>query len=136
MAYWLVSFVATERVYTTAFLKGQWLQRPHIARRLIILTFIMVFFSGAYEFAFVKSVSVDNGSMCAIEFPLIHQSVWMRIHQIVSISNSVVPLLINLCCTITIIYIIIKTKMNIHMPNRCKLFLYVYPVDNLIHFSD
>ena len=125
MAFWLVSFVATERVYTTIFLKGQWLKKPKIARRLMALTFFLVFFSAAYELAFVKLVSIDNNSnsnMCVIEFPNgIHRSLWMRIHQIVSIINSVLPLVINCCCTITIIWIVIKAKMNLQMPGKNKL---------------
>jgi hypothetical protein len=121
IAYWLVSFVATERVYTVVFLKGQWLKKPHVAQRLIALMFFIVVGSGAYELAFVRSfpfnVDGDN-SMCVIEFPTTSQLNWVLVHEIVSIIHSMLPLLINLCCTITMIYIITKTKLNIRRPDQ------------------
>jgi hypothetical protein len=116
ISYWLVSFVATERVYTTVFLNGQWLKKPYVARRLITLVFFIVFASGAYELVFVKSFIFDdnnNSNMCIIEFPIGSRSKWMLIHQIVSIIHSMLPLFINFCCTITMIYVITKSKMNI-----------------------
>jgi hypothetical protein len=121
IAYWLVSFVATERVYTVVFLKGQWLKKPHIAQRLIALMFFIVISSGAYELVFVRSFLFNddgNNSMCVIEFPVTSRSNWMLIHRIVSIIHSMLPLLINLCCTITMIYIITKTKLNIRRPDQ------------------
>ncbi len=131
LAYWLISFVAIERVYTTVFVKGQWLKKPYVARRLIASIFFIVFFSGAYELVFVKLFVFDNGdnsSMCVIEFSTTHQSTWMLIHQIVSIAHSILPLLINLFCTITIIYAIINSKMNVHKPKRRKLLLCILTI--------
>ncbi|UJR07875.1 hypothetical protein I4U23_012157 [Adineta vaga] len=117
MVYWLVSFVAVDRVYTVVFLRGQWLKKPYIARRLLVLTFTLLAISGAYELTFMKVIQMNNmnsrSSMCVIELPLTYQNMWIRIHQIVSILNFILPLVINICCTITIIYIIIQTKMNI-----------------------
>jgi len=121
IAYWLVSFVATERVYTVVFLKGQWLKKPYVARRLIALTCFIVFSSGAYELVFVEAFVLDNygnSSICVIELPNIYQSKWMLVHQIVSVINSMLPLLLNLCCTITMIYVIIKSKMNLRRPDK------------------
>jgi hypothetical protein len=121
IAYWLVSFVATERVYTVVFLKGQWLKKPYVAQRLIVLMFFIVFGSGAYELVFVRSFPFnDDGdiSMCVIEFPMTSRLNWMLIHRIVSIIHSMLPLLINLCCTFTMIYIITKTKLNIRRPDH------------------
>ena len=46
---WLTTFVALERVYTTVFLTSHWFKQPHIARRLIILTFAVILLSAAYE---------------------------------------------------------------------------------------
>ena len=43
MVYWLTSLISIERLYTTAFINGQWLRKPHIARRLIALILINVF---------------------------------------------------------------------------------------------
>jgi hypothetical protein len=121
IAYWLVSFVATERVYTVVFLKGQWLKKPYVAQRLIALMFFIVFASGAYELVFIGSFSFnDDGdnSMCVIEFPMTSRLNWMLIHRIVWIIHSMLPILINLCCTITMIYIITKSKMNIRRPEQ------------------
>jgi hypothetical protein len=118
VAYWLVSFLATERVYTLVFLNGQWLTKPYIARRLIALVFFIVFASGTYELVFVRSFFLDNedkSNMCVIEFPITSQSKWILIHQIVSITHSMLPLFINCCCTITMIYVITRSKMNIRM---------------------
>jgi hypothetical protein len=140
IAVWLVSFVAIERAYTTVFLKGQWLKKPYVARRFIALTCFIVFSSGAYELVFVKSlvgINDGNGGMCVFVLPIVSQSTWVLIHQIISIINSMLPLLINLSCTITMIYVITKSKMNIRMPNKGKLFLCTLSgalFDTLNHF--
>jgi hypothetical protein len=99
----------------TVFLNGRWLRKPHIARRLIILTVIGILISDIHELIFVKSLfGIDNGDggMCVIEFPTNYQSRWLLFHFIVSIMNSILPLLINLCCTITISCVVAKKKLN------------------------
>jgi hypothetical protein len=116
--------VAIERVYTCVYLRGEWLKKPHVARRVIALSVIAILFSSAYELAFVKSFSVGNdnhSSMCVFEFPIASQSLWMRVHQIVSIINLISPLLINIFCTITIICVIAKNKLNLRAGARGKL---------------
>jgi hypothetical protein len=127
VAYWLVSFVATERVYTAVFLKGQWLKKPHVARRLVMLIFCIVFLSGAYELVFIELFIFhdgnNRGSMCIVKFPDVLQPRWMRIHQIVTVTHLLLPMLINLCCTVTIICVIVNSKMNIRTSNNCKLLL-------------
>ena len=140
LAQWLISFVAIERAYTTLFVKGQWLKRPYVARCLMTSMFFIVFLSDAYELVFVKLFVFDNGdhsSMCVIEFSTEQHSAWMVIHQIVSISHSVLPIIVNLCCTIAIIYAITHSKMNIRKPGKCKLLpsvLVVLSIDILNHF--
>lgn len=124
MTYWLASLVALERVYTAVFLRQRWLQRPHIARRFIASAFFLILLSGAYELVFVRAFSGmndDNGTICVIDFPMIHRSMWMLIHQIVSIINSILPVLINIFCTVTIIYVIIEKKMNIRASSKSKV---------------
>ena len=123
LAYWLGSFVALERVYTTIFFNKHWLKQPHIARLLIISITVIVCLSSAYELVFIKSFSgVENGSrvMCITEFPTTHQSIWILFHQFVFVTHLVVPLLINLCCTCAITAIVIKTKMNVRRKHQCK----------------
>ena len=123
VSYWFVSFVALERTYTTLFLNGQWFRKPSISRRLMTLTFAIVFISDAYELVFFKLFRTnDNGNsaMCILEFPVSHRTVWISIHQTISVIHSSLPLLINICCTITIVCIIIRTKMNLSMANEHK----------------
>jgi hypothetical protein len=115
MVYWLTSLVAIERVYMTLFLNGRWLRKPHIARRLIVIVVISILISDIHELIFVKSlprINEDNGSICVIEFPITYRSIWLWFHRILSIMNSILPLLINSCCTITISYVVTKKKLN------------------------
>ena len=114
---WLSTFVALERVYTTIFLTAHWFKQPHIARRLMIITFSVILLSAVYELIFTKSFSgVDerSGVICVTEFPLQHQSFWTILHQIVSIGHSLLPIVINTVCTFTIITVVVRTKMNLH----------------------
>ena len=116
MVYWLSSLVAIERVYMTLFLNSRWLNKPKMARRLIAVTVISILISHVHELVFVKSlfgVNDGHGGMCVIEFPIKSRSKWLTFHLIISIMNSIVPLLINICCTTTISYTIAKNKMNI-----------------------
>ena len=120
---WLASFVAMERVYTTMFLTKQWFKQPHIARRLMTTMVCIVLSSAAYELVFTRSFSDledGTGTICVSEYPLIHQSIWLFIHQFVAITNFLVPLLINICCTCTIVVIVIRTKMNLYGQKICK----------------
>ena len=113
---WLPSFVALERVYTAVFFNHQWFKQPRVARSLMLLTLGLILLSAAYELVFVKSfISVvdENSVMCVIEYPPRPQSMWLFIHQVVSVSHSLLPLLINVCSTLTIMIIVIKNKMNL-----------------------
>jgi hypothetical protein len=115
MVYWLSSLVAIERVYMTLFLNGRWLRKPHIARGLIIFTVVSILVSDIHELIFVKALSGinnDNSGMCVIEFPIYSRSTWALFHLIVSIMNSILPLLINICCTLTISFVVAKKKIN------------------------
>lgn len=114
---WLGTFVALERVYTTVFLTGQWFKQPHIARRLMLITFLVILVSAVYELIFTRSFSsMDErtGVICVTEFPLKQQFLSTILHQIISMGHFLVPLVINLCCTCTIIGVVIRTKMNLH----------------------
>lgn len=122
-SFWIASLIALERVYTTIFLTKQWFKQPHVARRLMAMIIIAVFLSAAYELVFIRSFSgfEDNsGTTCVSVYPANHAKLWMIIHQTVSIVNFLVPLLINICCTCTIIIIVIRTKMTLHKKNKSK----------------
>jgi hypothetical protein len=120
------SFVALERLYITIFLNGQWFTQPRIARHLMAITLATVLLSNVYELVFVRLfVAIDddgNSRMCVLEFPIYHQSIWASLHQIFSIIYFILPLLINLCCTIVIMCIITKNKINIGMAKKSKRF--------------
>ncbi|CAF3933078.1 unnamed protein product [Adineta steineri] len=115
MVYWLSSLIAIERVYMTIFLNGRWLGKPHIARRLIILTFFGILISDIHELVFIVSLHGINkgyGDMCVIDFPINHRSIWLKFHLIISIINSILPLLVNIVCMITISYVVTQKKMK------------------------
>jgi hypothetical protein len=125
IAFWLASFVALERSYTALFLNKQWLKQPYIARRLVVATFVIVFLSSSYELAFVRSFSAVEqgyGAMCVTQLLVSSQSTWIFIHQVVFVTHLLTPLLINICCTCTIIIIVINTKMNIREQTQCKFY--------------
>ena len=87
-----------------------------MARSLMLWTVASILISAAYELAFIKSFTgIDDRSsaMCVIEYPSTYRSVWISIHQIVSVSPILLPLLINLCSTLTIMGIVIKNKVKI-----------------------
>ena len=126
VSYWFTSFVGLERAYTVIFLHGQWFKKPKTACRLMTLTLVLILLTSSYELVFVKlftsTVEHNNNALCLMDFPISHRNMWIFIHQTISIAHSVLPLIINICSTMTIICIIIKNKMNIHGTIKCKLF--------------
>ena len=115
MVFWLSSLIAIERVYMTLLLNGQWLKQPHIARRLIFLTSLVILGSTVYELLFYQSLSiidVNHRSMCILAFPQAHRSQWTLFHLLVSTLHSIVPFLINFCATVVISVVVVKKKMN------------------------
>ena len=141
LTYWLGSLIALERVYVAWFLNGQWLKRPQIARRIIAATVMTILVVNGYQWAFIDSqISSDDGShaMCAITFPS-GKSIWLTVHSAVTTIDSLAPLAINLVCTVTIICIVTKKKMNATGRNnrtyrgekiRAASFLPAHSVDN------
>ena len=115
MVYWLSALVAIERMYMTLVVNGRWLSQAHVARRLTVLTLGSVLLSKVHELFFVKTLSHIGGSaggICILEFPVSHRSKWLKFHLSQSVINSLMPLLINICSTITIICVVTKKKMN------------------------
>ena len=124
IVYWLTSLVSIERVYMTIFINGQWLKKPRIARRLILLTFFVVFLTDLYELFFYKSLSnvaTGHGSICVLEISKADRTLWMTCHLLFLILNSLLSFLINLTSTIIIILIIVKKKMKTFHRETCKL---------------
>jgi hypothetical protein len=122
--YWLSSFIAIERIYVALFLNGQWLKKPHIARRLIFSIILSVLIINSYELAFIQSQIGHNdghNAICVLIFPYNNRS-WKELHKAVTIINALIPFLINLCCTTGIICVVTKKKMNANVrDNRKKI---------------
>ena len=116
LVFWLSSLIAIERVYMTLVLNGQWLKQPRIARRLLLLTTLIILVSSAYELFFYQSLSivddVTQRSMCIFTFPQSRRSAWAGVHLFVSTLHSIVPFLINLCSTVLISVTVVKKKIN------------------------
>ena len=122
LAQWLCSLIAIERLYVVVFLNGNWLKKPHIARRILIVTTLIILIVTAYELAFIElQNSSDNGinSICVMTFPL-GSRVWHPLHFTVTLIDSLTPFLINLVCTIGIICIVTKKKMNANTRDHCR----------------
>ena len=121
LSYWLPSFVALERAFSTLFLNEQWFKRPHIARYLMLVTLCLVLLSAGYELVFIRAFIVNEDghyAMCVVDLPVSHRSVLVILHQIIVVVNFLVPLLINIGCTCTIVLIVIRIKMNIQLAKR------------------
>ena len=117
MVYWLTSLVSIERLYTTLFLRGQWLKQPRIARRLIVFTGFAVLISDLYELFFYKSFStqtdeLSQGSICVLDISSEDQFLWTTFHLLFLILHSLLPFLINLFSTISICLIVINKKIK------------------------
>ena len=115
LVYWLTSLVSIERLYMTLIINGQWLKKPRVARRLILLTFVVVFSTDLYELFFYKSLSnaaTGQGSICVLDISKNDRTLWMTFHLLFLLLNSLLPFLINLFSTLIITLIIVKKKMK------------------------
>ena len=114
LIYWLSTLVAIERVYVALFINGQWLNKPRIARRIIALTVVTILGVSAYQLL-VTHLPIDrddvNNVLCSVTFPA-SSSNWLRPRGPVAVIDSVGPFLINLVCTVSIICLVTKKKMN------------------------
>ena len=127
--YWLVAVIAIERVYITLVLHGQWLKKPSIAKRFISLMLVAILASSRYEIYLIGSYADQNNKermICRLDFPR-SSSVWIRIHQIVTVIHALLPVAINFICTITIAYVVFKKKLNLNAAqNVCEGFKYLF----------
>ena len=77
---------------------------------------LLVLLMNSYEPGFVKSHPEFNdgkSSICVLEFPP-DRPVWTAVHQIVTMSNAVIPLLINVVCMLIITYVVVTKKMRVN----------------------
>jgi hypothetical protein len=122
ITYWLSTLIAIERLYVAVFLNGRWFNSPQIAHRISSLIIVTILITSAYELVFIKSeISGDDGdaAVCVMIFP--HNAPWWKyLHNAIVIIDSLFPFLINLVCTIGIICIVTKKKMNANVQAVCK----------------
>jgi hypothetical protein len=117
--YWLVALIAIERAYVAIVVNGQWLNKPSVTKGLIVLMLTGILSSTSYELYFIQSyvdLSTNKGAICILQF----HHIWTQIHRTVMIVHTLVPFLINLCCTATIICAVTKKKMNLNVPGARK----------------
>jgi hypothetical protein len=106
--------IAIERLYVVVFFSGSWLKNPHIARRISFIIVMIILFLSAYEFAFIQAAINSDDSktaVCVMIFPVDAPS-WKYVHNVTVSIDSLAPFFINLVCTIGIICIVTKKKMN------------------------
>ena len=128
MVYWLTSIVSIERLCTSIFFNSHWLKKPRAARRGILITICGVFISDIYELLFYKSFASQadgQGSICVLQISHSDRTLWMTFHLLFLILNSLLPFLISLCCTVTVMSIVIKSKMNIRGAKECEFILFI-----------
>lgn len=113
LSYWLMSTIAIERLYITWRIKGTWLKKSYVARRIIcVLTIIILIFNipQILFYSAIHNSEMDmHGTACILVFPSL---TWTHLNQINSYINNLMPLMINIICTIGIIYLIIKQKLH------------------------
>ena len=112
LAYWLMSTVAIERLYITWNIRGIWLKKAHIARRIIFILTMIVLLINAPQIVFYTSLSDEetepNSTICILVFS---HPFWTRLNQVNFYVNSLLPLAINIICTGGIIFLIIRQKL-------------------------
>jgi hypothetical protein len=134
ITYWLSSLVAVERAYSTVQINSRWLKQPHIARRILLATIMLVFGTGVYELLFIHALPSIDGqtSTCVLTFPDHQRSTWSYVHTLVSMLHSMVPFLINCVSTVIIIYIVIRNKLRLRL-TKTKTNRQLMRVVSIIH---
>lgn len=112
LSYWLMSTVAIERLYITWNIKGTWLKKTCVARRIIfILTLIVLIINGtqiAFHTALVDKKMDMKSMICVLIYS---HNVWIRLNQVNHYINSLLPLVINIICTGGMMFLIARQKI-------------------------
>jgi hypothetical protein len=115
MSYWLMGMVAIERVYVTWKIKGTWLKSPRTAKCIIATIIIGISVCDVHELIYYESIedpkSPDinlNSTLCVTSYP----SGVTTYNQVNIILNYIMPFMINLLSTITIIILIIRRRVS------------------------
>jgi hypothetical protein len=124
LVYWLSTWIAIERLYMTAVIRGDRLNNPRTARQLIVIIAVLVLSSGSYEARFIEFLrgqSSGSASMCIARVPAGSRNLWTRIHVSVSMLHTFVPFLINLGCTIAISILVVQRKIKTMSFDQSKI---------------
>ena len=112
LSYWLMSTVAIERLYVTWNIKGRWLKRPSIARRIMLILTTIILLIDAPQIASYTSMVDDSKEMKIAMCVLIYKHhFWAVLNQANNYINSLLPFLINVTCTGGIMFLIIRQKL-------------------------
>lgn len=114
LSYWLISLISIERFYIVLRVQGQWWKKPSVARRLLLVLFVTMAAMSAYEVVFFDAVvSYDHAKqpMCVLKIP-VDSDRWRSWHEFFSVFQVLSPFLINLVCTLGIIYRVTQKKIN------------------------
>jgi hypothetical protein len=123
VSYWLVSIVSIERVYNTLSPTGQWLKTPRVARRSLLVVIMVVLISTGHRVIFFRESNTGEAGAihsCILSFPTTSRHRWVMINQMVNILHSFVPLIINIGCTLTMMSMVIKSKVRLRAAPRCE----------------
>ena len=112
ISYWLMGFVAVERVYVTCYVKAIWLKSPRIAKRIIGIIVIVMIICDIHQLIYYesiedpKSLDMTNSTWCVTSYPFL-----IGIYnQIIIIFNYVLPFLINILSTLILIIRIVRRR--------------------------
>ncbi len=112
LAYWLMSTIAIERLYVTWNIKGTWLKKPCVARRIMLIVTMIILLINAPQIIFYSSLvdtkTETKGAICVLIYT--HQF-WAHLNQANNYINSLLPFLINIICTGGIMFLIIRQKL-------------------------
>jgi hypothetical protein len=112
LSYWLMSTVAIERLYITWNIKGTWLIKPYIARRIVFILTIVILLINAPQIVFYSSLldpqTNTKSIMCIVIYP---HHFWTYFNQANNYINTLLPLIINMICTVGIMFLIARQKL-------------------------
>jgi hypothetical protein len=114
LSYWLISLISIERFYIVLRVQGRWLKKPSVARRILLMLFVLMAMMSAYEVVFFDAVvSFDHAKhpMCILKIP-VDSDRWRSWHEFASVFQGLTPFLINIVCTMGIIYRVTQKKIS------------------------
>ncbi|CAF3898201.1 unnamed protein product [Adineta steineri] len=113
ICYWLIVFVNIERLYVTIYPTKRWLKEPKTAKKIII--FVIMLTCGVHIHELIQYTIVPDpkytvhGKWCVTQF-----SHSLQIYnQINTMIHYLIPCLVNLICTITLLIRLTRIRANL-----------------------